>query len=32
MSIDDIMQTAGAAKGIFYTSFKRREDIISVIA
>ena len=32
MSIDDITQTAGVAKGTFYTYFKRREDIISVIA
>ena len=32
MSIDDITQTAGVAKGTFYTYFKRREDIISAIA
>lgn len=32
MSIDDITQAAGVAKGTFYTYFKRREDIISVIA
>lgn len=32
MSIDDITQTAGVAKGTFYTYFKRKEDIISVIA
>ena len=32
MSIDDITQTAGVAKGTFYTYFKRREDVISVIA
>lgn len=32
MSIDDITQTAGVAKGTFYTYFRRREDIISVIA
>lgn len=32
ISIDDITQTAGVAKGTFYTYFKRREDIISVIA
>ena len=32
MSIDDITRTAGVAKGTFYTYFKRREDIISVIA
>ena len=32
MSIDEITQTAGVAKGTFYTYFKRREDIISVIA
>lgn len=32
MSIDDITQTAGVAKGTFYTYFKRREDIISIIA
>ncbi len=32
MSIDDITQTAGVAKGTFYTYFKRREDIISLIA
>lgn len=32
MSIDEITQTAGVAKGSFYTYFKRREDIISVIA
>ena len=32
MSIDDITQTAGVAKGTFYTYFKRREDIVSVIA
>lgn len=32
MSIDDITQEAGVAKGSFYTHFKRREDIVSVIA
>ena len=32
MSIDDITQEAGVAKGSFYTYFKRREDIVSVIA
>ena len=32
MSIDDITQMAGVAKGTFYTYFKRREDIVSVIA
>lgn len=32
MSIDEITQTAGVAKGTFYTYFKRREDVISVIA
>ncbi|MDE6035438.1 MAG: TetR/AcrR family transcriptional regulator [Ruminococcus sp.] len=32
ISIDDITKTAGVAKGTFYTYFKRREDIISVIA
>ncbi|MDE6833146.1 MAG: TetR/AcrR family transcriptional regulator [Ruminococcus sp.] len=32
MSIDDITQMAGVAKGTFYTYFRRKEDIISVIA
>ena len=32
MSIDDITQTAYVANGTFYTYFKHREDIISIIA
>lgn len=32
MSIDSITRTAGVAKGTFYTYFKRKEDIISVIS
>lgn len=31
MSIDEITQKAGVAKGSFYTHFKRREDLVSVI-
>ena len=30
--VEDITQRAGVAKGTFYTYFKRREDIFSVIA
>ena len=31
MSIDEITQKAGVAQGSFYTHFKRREDLVSVI-
>ena len=32
ISIEDITTKAGVAKGSFYTHFKRKEDVISVIA
>lgn len=32
INIEDITQRAGVAKGTFYTHFKRKEDVISVIA
>ena len=32
INIEDITQQAGVAKGTFYTHFKRKEDVISVIA
>lgn len=32
MSIDDITQTAGVAKGTFYVYFKRKEDVCAEIA
>lgn len=32
INIEEITQRAGVAKGSFYTHFKRKEDVISVIA
>lgn len=32
INIEDITQRAGVAKGTFYTHFKRKEDVISVLA
>ena len=32
INIEDIAERAGVAKGSFYTHFKRKEDVISVIA
>lgn len=32
INIEDIAERAGVAKGSFYTHFKRKEDVVSVIA
>ena len=32
VTIDDIAKEAGVAKGIFYTYFKRKEDVVIEIA